>query len=139
MIATSTHRRRRLALLALAALVAFVFGVAWGKSDAPGPLRWDGTPRTGTAGDQQVLYGTLVNRAKTPVRVRSGAVRVLDGDGKALTAAAAFSDGYVPAAAGIASSATIVLRPGARLPLGVTWSGDASTIDVAGSRLAVPK
>jgi hypothetical protein len=133
------HRRRRLALVAAVALVAFVVGVAWGHGDNPGPLRWDGTPRAGTAGAQQILYGTLINRSKTPVRVRTGDVRVLDGNGKALTASAAFSGGYVPAFAGRAPTVTVALRPGGRLPLGLTWSGDAAEVRIGGSTLAVPK
>src|SRR5947208_16466365 len=83
----AVHRRRRLVLVALVAavaLVAFVFGVAWGHGAKPGPLRWAGAPRTGQAGPQQVLYGTIVNRAKTPLRVRAADVRVVDGDGKRL-------------------------------------------------------
>ncbi len=137
--ATAVHRRRRLALLGVAALVAFVFGVAWGRGDSPGPLRWAGTPRAGVAGEQQVLYGTIVNRAEKPVRVRAGDVRVVDGDGKRLEAAAVFSGGYVLALSGPDRSPPTVLRPGARLPLSVTWTGDAADVELAGSRLAVPK
>ena len=137
--ATVIRRRRALAVLAFLALAAFVFGIASGQGSDPGPLRWNGTPRTGIAGDQQVLYGTLVNRAKTPVRVRSTDVRVLDGDGKRLTSSAVFSGGYVPAFAGGAPAVTVTLRPKGELALGVTWTGDAAQIRVAGSTLAVPK
>ena len=133
------RRRRVVAALALLALVALVFGIVSGSGSDPGPLRWAGAPRTGVAGEQQVLYGTLVNRAKTPLRVRSNDVRVVDGDGKKLTSSAAFSGGYVPAFAGGAAPVTVTLRPKGELALGVTWTGDAAQIRVAGSTLAVPK
>ena len=133
------QRRRIVALLAVVALVALVFGIVFGQGSAPGPLRWAAEPRTGVAGEQQVLYGTLVNRAKTPVRVRTTDVRVVDGDGKRLTASAAFSGGYVSAFAGGAPAVTVTLRPKGELALGVTWTGDAAQIRVAGSTLAVPK
>jgi hypothetical protein len=133
------QRRRIVALLAVLALVALVFGIVSGRGDDPGPLRWAATPRTGDAGEQQVLYGTLVNRAKTPLRVRTTDVRVVDGNGKRLTSAAAFSGGYVPAFAGGAPAVTVTLRPKGELALGVTWTGDAAQIRVAGSTLAVPK
>jgi hypothetical protein len=133
------QRRRIVALLALLALVALVFGIASGSGSDPGPLRWAGEPRTGLAGEQQVLYGTLVNRAKTPIRVSTTGVRVVDGDGKKLTSSAAFSGGYVPAFAGGAAPVTVTLRPKGELALGVTWTGDAAQIRVAGSTLAVPK
>jgi hypothetical protein len=133
------RRRRAVAALALLALAALVFGIVSGRGSDPGPLRWAGEPRTGMAGDQQVLYGTLVNRAKTPLRVGSADVRVLDGDGKRLTSSAAFSGGYVPAFASAARPVTVTLRPKGELALGVTWTGDAAQIRLAGSTLAVPK
>jgi hypothetical protein len=133
------QRRRIVALLALLALMALVFGIVSGSGSDPGPLRWAGEPRTGLAGDQQVLYGTLVNKAKTPIRVSTAGVRVVDGEGRKLTSSAAFSGGYVPAFAGAAAPVTVTLRPKGQLALGVTWTGDAAQIRVAGSTLSVPK
>jgi hypothetical protein len=98
-----------------------------------------------------MLFGTLVNRAGRVLRLRAAHVRVLDGRGRPLPAAAAFSAGYeagialrgfgtemfaAPATGG-ASSATAVLAAGATVPLTVSWSGRAVAVEVEGSRLAL--
>jgi hypothetical protein len=96
-----------------------------------------------------MLFGTLVNHAGRVLRLRTAHVRVLDGRGRPLPAAAAFSSGYeagialrgfgtemfAAPAAGAATRATAVLAPGATLPLSVSWSGHAVAVDVEGSRL----
>jgi hypothetical protein len=129
------HRRRLVAVLGLAAVVALIVGVALGRGSGNGPLGWVGTPRTGMAGAEHVLYGTVVNHAKTPVRVRSAQVTVRDSGGKTLASTAVFSGGYVPLGA---PATTVVLRPGGRLPLGVSWTGTGARVEVAGSKLTIP-
>jgi hypothetical protein len=98
-----------------------------------------------------MLFGTLVNRAGRVLRLRAAHVRVLDGRGRPLPAAAAFSGGYeagialrgfgtemfAAPAAGATSSATAVLAAGATVPLTVSWSGRAVAVEVEGSRLAL--
>jgi hypothetical protein len=98
-----------------------------------------------------MLFGTLVNRAGRVVRLDAGKVRVLDGNGRALPAAAAFSAGYearialrgfgtemfaAPAGGG-STSTTAVLAPDATVPLSVSWSGRAVAVEVAGTRLSL--
>ena len=98
-----------------------------------------------------MLFGTLVNRAGRLLRLRAADVRVLDGHGRPLPAAAAFSGGYeagialrgfgtemfAAPAAGPATGAHAVLAPGATAPLSVSWSGRAVAVEVEGSRLAL--
>jgi hypothetical protein len=99
----------------------------------------------------QLLFGTLVNRADRVLRLRADHVRVLDGRGHSLPAAAVFSGGYeagialrgfgtemfAAPAAGAATGATAVLAPGATTPLSVSWSGRAAAVEVEDSRLAL--
>ena len=96
-----------------------------------------------------MLFGTLVNRAGRVLRLDAGKVRVLDGNGRPLPAAAAFSEGYearialrgygtemfAAAAAGGSTSTTAVLAPYTTVPLTVSWSGQAVAVEVAGMRL----
>ena len=125
-------------LLAASAVAAFVVGVASGTPGDPGPLRWVGTPRAGAAGDSQLLYGTVVNSSKHAVRLESKAIRVVDGDGKALQSMSAFDGGYIAAYAG-SPNRIVVLRPGQREPLSVSWTGgDGASVRVAGSSLSIP-
>ena len=98
-----------------------------------------------------MLFGTLVNRAGRPLRLRASDVRVVDGHGHSLPAAAAFSGGYEAGIAlrgygaemfassvtGASSRATAVLAAGATVPLTVSWSGRAVAVEVEGSRLAL--
>jgi hypothetical protein len=98
-----------------------------------------------------MLFGTLVNRAGTVLRLRAGKVRVLDAQGRSLPAAAAFTSGYDPGIAlrgygtemfaaptgGAATRTTAVLAPGATIPLSVSWSGRAAALEVEGTRLTL--
>ena len=134
----ATRRRRLLIPLAIAALAAFAVGIASGQSGDPGPMRWVGAPRTGAAGDGQALYGTVVNHSAKPVRLRSKDIRVVDGDGKTLPSMSAFDGGYIPAYAG-PTDREVVLRPGQREPLSLTWTGgDGAQVKVGGSSLSIP-
>jgi hypothetical protein len=114
-----------------------------------GPVAWKGQPRSGPVEGGQLLFGTLVNRAGRVLRLRAAHVRVLDAHGRSLPAAAAFSSGFDPgialrgygtemfaAPAGGASTHTIAaLAPGATVPLSISWSGRAATVEVEGARL----
>jgi hypothetical protein len=92
-----------------------------------------------------MLFGTLVNRAGRVLRLDAGKVRVLDGHGRPLPAAAAFSGGYEASIAlrgfggemfaGASTRTTAVLAPNTTVPLSVSWSGRAVAVEVAGSRL----
>jgi hypothetical protein len=92
-----------------------------------------------------MLFGTLVNRAGRMLRLDARRVRVLDGHGRSLPAAAAFAAGFDARVAlrgfggemfaGATTPTTAVLAPGATLPLSVSWSGAAAAIEVAGARL----
>ncbi len=112
-------------------------------------VAWKGHPRSGPVEGGQMLFGTLVNRSHKPLRLRAADVRVLDGNGHALPAAAAFSSGYdasialrgfgsemfASAVVGAASGADAVVTPGDTLPLSVSWKGRAVAVRVAGSAL----
>jgi hypothetical protein len=121
-----------------------------------GTLRWDGAPRTSALGmdaGAQLLFGHVVNRSGHPARLRAADVRVVDSRGKRLPGTAAFADGFVPGVALLGSgtevfdeSATgtgvgreVVLAPGQRAPLSVSFTaadGDRATaIDYGEGRL----
>lgn len=135
----ATRRRRLLIPLAVAALAAFVVGVASGKSADPGPIAWAATPRAGAAGEGQALYGTIVNRSKKAVRLRSKGIRVVDGDGKTLPSLSAFDGGYIPSYSGSVAR-EVLLRPGQKEPLSLTWTGgDGAQVKLAGSSLSIPQ
>jgi hypothetical protein len=98
-----------------------------------------------------MLFGTLVNRAGRVLRLDVRRVRVLDGHGRSLPAAAAFSAGYdarialrgyggelfTDAASGASPGTRAVLIAGATVPLSVSWSGPAVAIEVEGTRLTL--
>jgi hypothetical protein len=126
----------------------FAVGLGGAGCGGGGPVAWKGQPRSGPVEGGQMLFGTLVNHAGHVLRLRAAKVRVLDGRGRPLPAAAAFSGGYE---AGIAlrgygaemfaspvagaSRATAVLAPGATVPLSVSWSGRAAAVEVEGAQL----
>ena len=141
-------------VIVTAVLAVVAPGLIGGKK-AP-PLRWDGAPRmTVVAGTTagRLLFGHVVNRSDRAVKLRAGAVRVLDADGHELHTSAAFADGFVPgvtlrgygsdlfaADAGTASvGSEIVLKPGAKAPLSVSFSAPggerASAVRYGGGRL----
>jgi hypothetical protein len=129
------------------------FAVAIGGAGCGGhgPVAWKGQPRSGPVEGGQMLFGELVNRAGRVLRLSADHVRVLDGRGHSLPAAAVFSRGYeagialrgfgtemsAAPAVGAATRATAVLAPGATVPLSVSWSGRAAAVEVEGSRLAL--
>jgi hypothetical protein len=124
-----------------------IFAVALGGAGCggAGPVAWKGQPRSGPVEGGRMLFGTLVNRAGRVVRLDAGKVRVLDGRGRPLPAAAAFSAGYEASIAlrglggemfaGGSTPTTAVLAPNTTVPLSVSWSGRAVAVEVAGSRL----
>jgi hypothetical protein len=119
-----------------------------------GPLKWDATPRTsvlGSAADDRLLFGHVVNRSKKAARLRAADVHVLDGDGDRLPASAAFADGFVPGVTlrgmdaemlGMADAdvgGEVVLAPGQSAPLSVSFTAAggarAASIEYGGGRL----
>jgi hypothetical protein len=112
-------------------------------------VAWKGEPRSGPVEGGQMLFGTLVNRSAGPVNLHAADVRVLDREGHALQAAAAFAGGYnagialrgfgtemfAAAAVGKSDGDDATLAPKATVPLSVSWKGDAAVIEVAGTRL----
>jgi hypothetical protein len=136
-----------------ACVLAATFAVALGGAGCggDGPVAWKGQPRSGPVEGGRLLFGTLVNHAGRVLRLRAAEVRVLDGRGRPLPAAAAFSGGYeadialrgygtemsASPVAGASTRATAVLAPGATVPLSVSWSGQAAAVEVEGSRLAL--
>jgi hypothetical protein len=121
-----------------------------------GPLKWDAAPRTsvlGSAADDRLLFGHVVNRSKKAARLRAADVHVLDGDGDRLPASAAFADGFVPGVTlrgmdaemfgAVEASADVggevVLEPGQSAPLSVSFTAasgaHAAAIDYCGGRL----
>jgi hypothetical protein len=112
-------------------------------------IAWKDQPRSGPVEGGQMLFGTLVNRSAGPLKLRAADVRVLDHDGHALQAAAAFAGGYNPgialrgfgtgmfaaASVGAGSGDEAALAPKATVPLSVSWKGEAAVVEVAGTRL----
>jgi hypothetical protein len=133
--------------------LAATFAVAIGGAGcgSAGTVAWQEPPRSGPVEGGHMLFGTLVNRADHVLHLDARRVRVLDGHGRALPAAAAFSAGYearialrgfgtemfAAPMAGAATQTTAVLAPGATLPLSLSWSGAAVAVEVAGTRLAL--
>ena len=138
---------RLLCVLAVAVAV-LVGGVGCG---AGATVQWKGHPRSGPVEGGQMLFGTLVNRSGRPLRLRAADVRVLDRNGRALSAAAAFAGGYnagialrgfgtemfAAAAVGTSDGAKVALAPGATAPLSVSWKGEAAVVEVAGAQLTL--
>jgi hypothetical protein len=130
---------------ALAATFAVAFGGA--GCGGAGPVAWKGQPRSGPVEGGRMLFGTLVNRAGRVLRLDAGKVRVLDGNGRPLPAAAAFSAGFDARVAmrgfgsemfaGAATPTIAVLAPNTTVPLTVSWSGRAVALEVAGTRLSL--
>lgn len=127
-------------------LAVFAGGVGCGGGT---DVAWKGHPRSGPVEGGQMLFGTLVNHSARPLTLRAADVRVLDRNGHALPAAAAFEGGYnagialrgfgtemfAAAAAGSGSGAKVAMAPGAAVPLSVSWKGEAAAVEVAGARL----
>ena len=98
---------------------------------------------------RQMLFGTLVNRSAGSLKLRAADVRVLDRNGHALEAAAAFAGGYnagialrgfgtemfAAATVGTSDGDQATLAPKATVPLSVSWKGEAAVVEVAGAQL----
>jgi hypothetical protein len=129
-------------------IAVLVGGVGCGGG---GSVAWKGHPRSGSVEGGQMLFGTLLNRSGRPLRLRAADVRVLDRRGRALSAAAAFADGYnanialrgfgtemfAAATVGGGDGAEIAIAPGATVPLSVSWKGEAAVVEVAGAHLTL--
>ena len=76
--------------------LAATFAVAFGGAGCGGhdPVAWKGQPRSGPVEGGQMLFGELVNRAGRVLRLSADHVRVLDGRGHPLPAAAVFAGGH---------------------------------------------
>jgi hypothetical protein len=136
-------------LCVLAVTVAVLVGGA--GCGAGATVAWKGHPRSGPVEGGQMLFGTLLNRSGRPLRLRAGDVRVLDRNGRSLSAAAAFAGGYnasialrgfgtemfAAATGGAGDGAKIAIAPGATAPLSVSWKGEAAVVEVAGARLTL--
>jgi hypothetical protein len=132
---------------ALAAILAVLVGGAGCGGGAD--VAWKGEPRSGPIEGGQMLFGTVVNRSATPLKLHAADVRVLDRDGHALEAAAAFAGGYnagialrgfgtemfAAASVGRSDGDDATLAPKATVPLSVSWKGEAAAVEVAGTRL----
>ena len=67
---------------------------AWAAAAAPRTSPGRASRARARSRAAQMLFGTLVNRSARPLQLRAADVRVLDRNGHALPAAAAFSGGY---------------------------------------------
>jgi len=137
----------------LVCVLAVTFAVLVGGAGCGGgaTVEWKGQPRSGPVEGGQMLFGTLVNRSGRPLRLRAADVRVLDRNGRALSAAAAFAGGYnagialrgfgtemfAAASVGASDGAKVALAPGATVPLSISWKGEAAVVEVAGARLTL--
>jgi hypothetical protein len=133
---------------ALAITLAVLAGGA-GCGGGAANVAWKGQPRWGPVEGGQMLFGTLVNRSARPLQLRAADVRVLDRNGRELSAAAAFSGGYnagialrgfgaemfAAAMPGAGDGSKVDLAPRATVPLSVSWKGDADSIEVGGAHL----
>ena len=137
----------------LVCVLAVTFAVLVGGAGCGGgtTVAWKGHPRSGPVEGGQMLFGTLLNRSGRPLRLRAADVRVLDRNGRALSAAAAFAGGYnagialrgfgtemfAAASVGASDGAKVALAPGATVPLSISWKGEAAVVEVAGARLTL--
>ena len=132
----------------LAVIVVLVGGAGCGGGAS---VAWKGHPRSGPVEGGQMLFGTVLNRSGRVLSLRAADVRVLDRNGRELSAAAAFAGGYnagialrgfgtemfAAAAVGTSDGAKVALAPGATAPLSVSWQGEAAVVEVAGARLTL--
>ena len=131
--------------------VTFAVLVGGAGCGSAATVEWKGQPRSGPVEGGQMLFGTLVNRSGRPLRLRAADVRVLDRNGRALSAAAAFAGGYnagialrgfgtemfAAASVGASDGAKVALAPGATVPLSISLKGEADVVEVAGARLTL--
>jgi hypothetical protein len=145
-------------IVVVTAVLAVLAPGRFGGAAHVGPLRWDAAPRTsvlGAAPDDRLLFGHVVNRSKKAARLRATDVHVLDADGDRLPGSAAYADGFVPGVtlrgmstemfgageAGGDVGRELVLAPGQRAPLSVSFTAAggvrAAAIEYGGGRLTL--
>jgi hypothetical protein len=157
--AATFHRRRATAVLiaALAGAAAFLGLSSVGAGDRDGPLAWSGGGEVFThptlPGDR-VLSAKLVNDGLHPLRVDIGDVRLVDADGREVTATPVFLQTFgkslwaagrgpeqVPDSELQRTGRIAVLRPGEEVPLTVAWhakDGDPVRVDYGRGWLSLP-
>lgn len=157
--AATFHRRRAVALLALAALgVAIFFGLSsLGGADRTGPLAWSGHAEVFThptlPGDR-VLTAKLRNDGLHPLRVDIGDVRLLDSSGREVASTPVFLQAFGKTlwAAGrgpqqepdtelLRTGRIALLKPGQEVPLTIAWhdaDGDPVRVDYKRGSLGLP-
>jgi hypothetical protein len=157
--AATFHRRRAVALLALAALgVAIVLGLSsLGGTDRTGPLAWSGDADVFThptlPGDR-VLTAKLRNDGLHPLRIDIGDVRLLDGAGREVASTPVFLQAFGKTlwAAGrgpqqepdtelLRTGRIALLKPGQEVPLTVAWhdaDGKPVRVDYGRGSLGLP-
>jgi hypothetical protein len=157
--ASTFHRRRALAVLALMALGAAIFLAltALSTSDRVGPLAWSGDADVFThptlSGDR-VLTAKLRNDGLHPLRVDIGDVRLLDADGREVASTPVFLQAFGKTlwAAGrgpqqepdtelLRTGRIALLKPGQEVPLTIAWhhaDGDPVRVDYKRGSLGLP-
>ena len=157
--AATFHRRRAVALLALAALGVAIFLAlsSLGGSDRTGPLAWSGHAEVFThptmPGDR-VLTAKLRNDGLHPLRVDIGDVRLLDSRGREVASTPVFLQAFGKTlwAAGrgpqqepdtelLRTGRIALLKPGQEVPLTIAWhdaDGDPVRVDYRRGSLGLP-
>jgi hypothetical protein len=157
--AATFHRRRAVALLALAALGVAIFLTlsSLGGADRTGPLAWSGHAEVFThptlPGDR-VLTARLRNDGLHPLRVDIGDVRLLDADGREVASSPVFLQAFGKTlwAAGrgpqqepdtelMRTGRIALLKPGEEVPLTIAWhdaDGDPVRVDYKRGSLGLP-
>ena len=157
--AATFHRRRAVALLALAALGVALFLAlsSLGGADRTGPLAWSGHAEVFThptlPGDR-VLTAKLRNDGLHPLRVDIGDVRLLDSRGREVASTPVFLQAFGKTlwAAGrgpqqepdtelLRTGRIALLKPGQEVPLTIAWhdaDGDPVRVDYKRGSLGLP-
>ena len=157
--AANFHRRRAVALLALAALGVAIFLAmsSLGGVERTGPLTWSGNADVFThptlPGDR-VLTAKLRNDGLHPLRVDIGDVRLLDSSGNEVASTPVFLQTFgrslwsagrgpqqVPDTELLRTGRIALLRPGQEVPLTVAWrdrDGKPVRVDYGSGSLGLP-
>jgi hypothetical protein len=157
--AATFHRRRALAVLALAALGAAIFTAlsGLGGTDRTGPLAWSGHAEVFThptlPGDR-VLTARLRNDGLHPIRIDIGDVRLLEGSGREVASTPVFLQAFGKSlwAAGrgpqqepdtelLRTGRIALLKPGQEVPLTIAWhdaDGEPVRVDYKRGSLGLP-
>jgi hypothetical protein len=151
---------RRAASVAAVLTAVLLGGCGSGDSENRGGLRWSESPRVirhPTLRQDRILTGTVRNDGTRTLEVRSGAVRLLDADGRRVQGTAAFVRGYlhsiyppnrpppggVPERELLRTGRLLRLAPGDRSPLTLSWRIPAGAkppvrVDYGGGSLPIP-